>query len=398
VSVNRRVAGEPHRCAPVEGEIVCVEARRLDRSKVHEHFGPDEYRKAVAREKAIKAEAAAPAGPSAPKATSTFEGYAELWRSAQRTAEPKAMRNALRRAYPIIGPLELTAIDGLQLKALQTTLLGVNAHSTVAVTMSHVKRIMRQAAADGRVPRDPTVGVKMPRRDTLDAGGVVTEHDVTTHAESLAIMAAAPARGRLGVILGFGCGMRIGEILAVTPDQHTARKLRPDLLRIDFQETDRGRVGPKTRRGVRTIELPDVAAAEMRRAVKGQAADALLFRGPKGGRPNRGSFYDQVWYPALIGADLLEDRPDGPGQREGAYNFHVTRHYAASAMLGRGVTVEEVAAYLGDAVVTISTVYAHWLRDAPGLAKGALDAALGPVPPPAAEDEADEAGGAGGAP
>ena len=84
----------------------------------------------------------------------------------------------------------------------------------------------------------------------------------------------------------------------------------------------------------------------------------------------RDDFYARAWRPALVAAGLDERR----------YKFHSARHYAVSSMLARGVSVVEVAAYVGDAPETIISTYAHFLRESESLAKHALDLAFsGPV-------------------
>lgn len=390
MSIRRVTAGSGQRCAPREGVIICVEARRLDRSQAHSHFGPNEMTKAKLFEK--QSQTAEHAPDKAPAASSdTFEEYAELWRAAQRPADPNSVQYPLKRAYAaelpkpyasVFGELALTKIDKLRLQALQNILLDGYARATVEVTMHYVKTVMRQAFDDGRIPTDPTIRLKMPRRDSRDRNGVVTAEEVPTHAEALAILAGAPAPFRFAVALGLGCGLRVGEVLGVTPAQVD---LVANTLTVDAQEPRRGRVGPKTWRGVRTIELPDVVALALRQALRGDPpADVPLMSGARGGRPRNDEFYSKAWRPALKAAGFDPKR----------YKFHAARHYCVSAMLARGVPITEVAAYVGDAVETVSAVYAHWLRDSDSMAKGALDAALGPVPPKP-EVKPDEATGEG---
>lgn len=403
MSIKRIKAGSGERCAPKEGEIICVEARRRDRSQAHSHFGPNEMTKAKLFEK--QAQTAAHAPDKAPAAaTDTFKEYAELWRAAQSPADPDAVRYPLKRAYaatlldeegnPLVdargkplgefGDMALVDINKLRLQTLQKSLLAGYARASVEVTMHYVKTVMRHAFDEKRIPTDPTIRLKMPRRDTLDTAGVVTAEEVPTHAEALAILAGAPAPFRFAVALGIGCGLRVGEVLAVTPAQID---LEANTLTVDAQEPRRGRVGPKTWRGVRTIELPDVVALALRQALRGDpAANVPLMTGPRGGRPRSDEFYAHAWRPALKAAGLGEKR----------FKFHAARHYCVSSMLARGVPITEVANYIGDAVETVSEVYAHWLRDSDSLAKGALDAALGPVPPEPTDETGDEATGDGG--
>ena len=181
-------------------------------------------------------------------------------------------------------------------------------------------------------------------------------------------------------LLRFGCGMRIGEVLGVTPIQVD---LFQGTLRIDEQQQRNERKEPKT--GERTIVPPSRALNELQVAIKNHKwpSDVPLSIGLRGGAPRRDEFYKNAWRPALMAAGLAED----------AYTFHAARHYCASAMLERGVPITAVAAYLGDTVETISRVYARWLDDSPTPAKDALDQALTPPPPPlrlvVPEDEAD---------
>ena len=58
-----------------------------------------------------------------------------------------------------------------------------------------------------------------------------------------------------------------------------------------------------------------------------------------------------------------------PASTAKRYKFHSTRHYAVSSMLGAGVPLPEVAAYIGDHIETVTRVYAHFLDDAPRTAK-----------------------------
>ena len=67
----------------------------------------------------------------------------------------------------------------------------------------------------------------------------------------------------------------------------------------------------------------------------------------------------------------------GLGERR--YKFHSARHFAVSNMLGRGVSIVEVAAYVGDSSETIMSTYAHFLRDSRSFAKSAMDQALSGV-------------------
>jgi integrase len=212
---------------------------------------------------------------------------------------------------------------------------------------------------------------------------------VPSRAEALDILAATPTtsrytgatpRWRLGMALGFGCGCRVGEILGLRPCD--VLDLNAGFIRIHQQYQRRGLVAPKTWRGVRTIEVPDLVKVELRRALRDNPpADLPILVGPRSGRASRDTWYEQAWWPALEGAGLERLR----------YRFHATRHYAVRSMLLNGTSLAEVAEYIGDSIETVQRVYAGFLQDAPRTARAALNAGLAPIPDePVAEALGDE--------
>ena len=289
--------------------------------------------------------------------------YAERWRDSQVHREPQTVHYALKRAYKLAGKVPVARFDGLRLQKVQKDLLATYARSTAELTMVYVVAVLRQAHADGICPVDPTLRLTRPRRDPHDTTGVILPGMVPSRAEALAILAATPSRYRLGMALGFGCGLRVGEILGLRPQDVN---LFAGTLSVAQQSQRRGLVAPKTWRGVRTIEVPELVAVELRRALRDDlAGDLPILVGPRGGALRRDGWYTQAWRPALKGAGLA------PGR----YVFHATRHYAVSNMLAAGVSLPEVAAYIGDHIETVTKVYAHFLDDAPRTAKAALDRA-----------------------
>lgn len=358
-------------CRPAKGLVWCLKGKPDGRS-VHRHVRTE----AAGRKLRAQLEAAEAGVQVVVERTAVaFRDYAERWRRAQTWKDTETPRRALQRSYDVIGGVMAHELDSLVLQGLQTTLLRRYEHSTVRLTMAYVNQVVRQLYAERAVDHDPTRGLRMPRRDSLDSSGVVTAEEIPTHAEALSIIRAAPDRWRVGVVLGLGCGLRIGEVLAVTPAQFDSSA---GTLRIHQQLQARGVTSPKTWRGVRTIPVPDQVVWELRRACRGVAPDVPILTGPRGGTMHRHGFYDFVWNPALEAAEIRR------------YKFHATRHYAVSSMLSRGVPAVEVAAYVGDSVATIHRTYAHFVSDQPPLAKRALDDALAPLGDKLGTNSADE--------
>jgi integrase len=340
----------------------CVKDRHADGRTAHQHFDrKDQAENFVTRLRAERVGGEVVARAS----TMTFEECAEAWREAQRPNDPNGPLYALKRAYSLIGSTRISAIDSNMLGKMQNQLFDhPYERATVEQTMHFVKRVLRQAHADRLIPTDPTTRVRLPKKDSLDRNGTVTADDVPTAQEAQAIIAGAPLHYRAAVALGLGCGLRIGEVLGLSPDRVD---LHAGTITIDRQWQRGGLVSPKTWRGVRTISPPDVVMFELRRALKAAAApDVPMFMGARGGGLRRDAFYAAAWRPALKAAGLGERR----------YKFHSARHFAVSNMLAHGVPIPEVAAYVGDSAETIMTTYAHFLRDSQSFAKSALDRAL----------------------
>ncbi len=148
-----------------------------------------------------------------------------------------------------LGGLPLLAIDRICLEALQTELLQRYARRTVELTMSQTKSVLKAAYVTGRIGRDPTLGLAMPKVRAGQPDGRVRPEDVPTRAEVIAILEAAPARFRGAVALGV-TGLRIGEVLAVSADRLDLERRRLLVDRATAAHRRRDRVhGPEGREG-----------------------------------------------------------------------------------------------------------------------------------------------------
>lgn len=302
----------------------------------------------------------------------TFEAFADEWAGAQewKDTSVESWGYVRARLLPLLGGTPLNAIDKLRLQRTRKVLGERYARSTTETTMAYAVSIMRAAHASGRIPRDPTLDLSAPRARADEPDGKVTEEQVPTRAEALAILEGAPAPYRAAVALGLA-GLRIGEVLGLSADR---LELPERKVTIDRQLQ---RVGgelvltsPKTRGSKRTIVMPGVTAVELRRHLRDHVSDGLLFRGPRSGDPmRRDQFYDCAWKPALLAAGLTHDR----------FVFHSLRHFCASSLLAEGAPLTAVAGHLGDTVDTVSRTYVHWLRDDRHVPAAVLDRVLAPA-------------------
>lgn len=102
----------------------------------------------------------------------------------------------------------------------------------------------------------------------------------------------------------------------------------------------------------------------------------------KGGNALRANiFNDEVWKPALAAAGVIPMREKGKRWKASRKDgFHVLPHTFASVILEAGESVVTLARWLGHSSPTITLdCYAHFMPEAGGKGRAAVDALLGLV-------------------
>lgn len=317
----------------------------------------------------------------------------------------------LGQVRPYLFGVRLDAINKTTLERTKVKLSETYARQTVASAMHRVGAILRQAYADGKIPRDPTAGFKAaPKRRGDQPEHAVNPDDVPTRSDVLAILQATPPAWRAVVALGMA-GLRIGETLGMRVDRLALDDCR---VTIDVQAVDRPGKGTlltttKTEKS-RTITVPQLVAVELRRHLRdghgGMWTDEdgrehhMLFLRPDGHLWSHHRFYDAAWRPALADAVGRCDECKAKGRRVPSirkgcacqplrYKYHALRHWCASSMLAEGVALPIVAGHIGDHQHTIIRVYAHWLRDDKSVPGAVLDRILQTPDPTSHDTDAD---------
>lgn len=300
-----------------------------------------------------------------------FGEYALVYAAAQdwKHSTRSSFDAHIKRLGPLLGR-QLGDIDQLVLGQVRQALAAHYAHSTATISLHYACAIMRSAFQTGRIPRDPTVNIKPPkRRDGRTQA--ITADEVPTRAEVAALIEGAAPEYRAAIALG-AWGLRISEIIGTTVGQFRSDDDGTVWLHVDRQleRPDGGtfQFGLPKRDKVREIYVVDWVAEEVERHLRdhgpfwpmptaggraGADSDALLFRGGRGAPMRRDSFYDSVWNPAKRAAGI----GDAP------YTPHSLRHWCASALLLDGEPIEVVAGHLGDTPEEIHKTYSHWLKD-----------------------------------
>ena len=182
-----------------------------------------------------------------------------------------------------------------------------------------------------------------------------------TASEARALLAVAPDRMRLFLILALNTGMRRGEILGLC---WRAIDLEQGTLRVE---------DPKNRRP-RTIRMNATLQAEV-------ARHALVV-GQRRRLPDRqvvalpdGKPYTQH----VLRTDItkaVQACNEIPAHKKPKVTTHTLRHTAASLMVAAGVPIFDVAKVLGHDTIQVTMRYAHFAPEAGRAAVEALDKIL----------------------
>jgi integrase len=216
--------------------------------------------------------------------------------------------------------------------------------STVAYAYRVLSLMLDLAVRDARIPRNPALGVKLPRARTGDKRYL-------SH-EQVAALADAAGNQRLVVLTLAFCGLRWGELAALK-----VRRLNLDRRRLEVAESVtevRGQLvwgSPKSHQR-RSVAIPQFLADELRQHVAGKAADDLVFATQRGRVLRNRNFRRDHFDHAAAAAGLDGLTP------------HELRHTAASLAVSAGANVKAVQRMLGHASAAMTLdVYSGLFED-----------------------------------
>jgi integrase len=207
--------------------------------------------------------------------------------------------------------------------------------------------IMESAVRDELIARNPC---------TIHGAG--QEHSPERPSVSVpevwALAEAVGERWRAVVLLAAFCGLRWGEIAALTRADvdfpHGRITVERDLDELNSGKLQPGRV--KSAAGRRTVAIPEVMVPDLKRHIATWARpDGLVFVGLRGGLLRRSTFRRAVWRPAR---DSI-GRPD--------LHFHDLRGCAATLAAISGATTAELMRRLGHATPGVAMRYQRATAD-----------------------------------
>jgi integrase len=259
-----------------------------------------------------------------------FRTYAEEWLGHRIIADSSSETYAsvLRtHIYPAFGGKKLNTVRRQDIKNLVAAMRadGIGA-SRVHTAHLVINAIFNEAVRDGKLAESPCVDIELP--DVTSAKDFVAP----THAQVEALAAGLPGDWEATVWIMQGCGLRIGEALALNT---RCRVGDGKTLRITEQVNPTAQLRPLKFRKVgeyRDIPLPRYVADAIDKhlADHGACQDGYLFRGRKKKLVTRNT-YREHFTTAVKAAGL----PDG-------FVPHSLRHYFASLALSRGIPITDV--------------------------------------------------------
>jgi integrase len=312
-----------------------------------------------------------------------FGTFGKRWLES-RVADPTSLiryETAYRlHVNPVFGYLQVRKIRPSVIQGWIKELSERYGPSTVIAAFLVLQGILDLAVADEAIRKSPAKSpvVQVPSHQPSDI-------QVWDDAVILALADAHPAALRGIPELAASLGLREGELFGLAEEDFDLNDEK--VLRVRRQVKKIGRVFvfglPKNDRE-RTIPLSDWDIAVVRRHIAAypprpyslpwekpdgrMRSCKLLFRWPSDDQHVKSRSYSEtVWKPALVRAGIIaEPARDERGRVRYATSrkegIHQLRHYYASVMLAGGVSVKELAEYLGhsDPAFTLR-VYVHLL-------------------------------------
>ncbi|MFC9812728.1 tyrosine-type recombinase/integrase [Streptomyces virginiae] len=320
------------------------------------------------------------------------------WRAGVRGA-PGTVKRVDERVrlhiLPHLGAVALRDVSATVLRGYIATLEGECSPRYARQILTSLSNIFETAIDDKRLVRNPMRAktVRWPKAPDED-------RDAWPLATAQRVRDVINPRYRIAVVVALGCGLRQGEVFGLSPKDIDFER---GVIRVRRQvQLLSGRLYFALPKGGKTriVDMPRSVATELAAYfLDHPAVDVELpWGGPEPDREKQSFplvltttygnairaniFNDEAWKPALAAAGVIPVREKGvrwkASRKDG---FHVLRHTYASVLLEAGESIVTLARWLGHSSPTITLDhYAHFMPEAGGKGRAAIDALLGTCP------------------
>ncbi len=314
--------------------------------------------------------------PDAGKALFRTEAEAWLVQRIGADSSELAYRSVLRtHVYPVIGHRQIRTIRREEIKEIIAKMRrkGLGA-SRIASAHLVINAVFNEAVRNKKLAESPCTDIAVP--DVVHAADFTLPAD----AELEALAAGLPADWAATVWLMYGCGLRIGEALAV---KARSRINRGTTLRVREQVNPVAELKPLkfwVEGQFRDIPLPLYVseAIDKHIASHGTTDDGYLFRGRRHKHVTRRTYNEDF------------ERAAGKAGLPPEFIPHTLRHCFASISLAHGIPITEVSRWLGHKSIEVThQIYGHLVPSSWDRARAVLDDAhrAGRQQPPSPGDQ-----------
>jgi len=275
--------------------------------------------------------------------------WSAQWLAGQTHLKPSTrIRYASLLATHVVPTFGNVRLSELRHAAVQTWVSGLIDKGLAAATVRQAHRVLSLvldlAVRDGRLPRNPAHGAKMPKAATPSKRYL--SHD-QVHA-----LAEECGRYRTAVLTLAYCGLRFGELAGLRTSDVDLMRRRITVRRAVVDLGGKLILGTPKSHQEREVPVPKFLAELLAHELHGRAADDPAFPSPRGGFLRNYSFRRQ-WFDSAataVGVDGLTP--------------HELRHTAASLAIASGASVKVIQRMLGHASAAMTLdVYSHLFAD-----------------------------------
>jgi integrase len=283
-------------------------------------------------------------------ASITFEEWSKLWLKAKTNISPRTKRGYIARLnshlLPTFGKRKLTSITNNEISQWIARSIECGA-GLVVLRQSHgvLRQIFNAAVLDGRLNRNPAIGVPLPRVKPSEkrALGPTELFELATACEGYELL----------VKFAGTTGLRWGELSALQCKDVSLlnRTIYVGKAYSDGLKGEKILGATKTHQS-RTVPFPKELGVELQMLIENRSSESHLFTMPGEGSLDYNNFMSRIFRPAVKKSGLT------------GVSFHTLRHTAASLLISQGTPITTVSGILGHASTQMTLdVYGHLYED-----------------------------------
>ncbi len=280
----------------------------------------------------------------------TFADWSQKWLAAKNDIAASTKRGYVTRLnthlLPTFGKSKLTSITNNQIGQWIARAID-DGSGAIVIKRSHsvLRQILNAAVLDGRLNRNPAIGVPLPRTKSKEKKALSFQQ--------LRELAEQVIGYETLILFAGTTGLRWGELAAL---QCKDVSLLNRTVKVEKAISTGARgekiVSPTKTHQVRTVPFPKELLPEISALIESKPADSPLFQMQGGGVLDYNNFMSRVFRPAVARTGMKE------------VGFHTLRHTTASLLISKGAPITAVAGILGHASTQMTLdVYGHLYED-----------------------------------